>query len=220
MIDRDEELLGKRLLAALEPNRRPGARVRLGDLPIVLQYDEKDGWKVSENSQDQRDMDLWRAGMMKRKRIIIDYNKLRRIVMGLYDAGANLKQQGYTFSHGSIGNEYLAFAKDIDDLVSELEPHNKICIVPTHVQALDEKSNEDEIKRLREELSKAQVLRGRLIAYLQPAGVFLSQFGEIKDEQLVEGVSKVCRENYILKNRVQYPEKASKRRDRKKPTGR
>lgn len=64
---------------------------------------------------------------MSRDRILT-YPALRAIVIALHNQGLMMKAPGLTFSHGNVGNEYLAIASDIDDLVSELERNSEIIL--------------------------------------------------------------------------------------------
>lgn len=72
----------------------------------------------------------------------LTYDDLRKLVIACHNQGLFLKRPGLTFSHGNVGNEYMALAKKVDTLVQNSEPYHLFLL--SHNGELPKKKDEVE----------------------------------------------------------------------------
>jgi hypothetical protein len=122
---------------------------------------------VGKTPEQEREFDLAdRYKYIKKQRIVLDYHTVRRIVMCLFDSAFQLKGQGLTFSHGTIGNEFLDLSKEIDDLVVDLEPRHKVLLIPEIVYTANEMRKAELIRDQTRLISTHQAFIGEIAQQL------------------------------------------------------
>jgi hypothetical protein len=122
------------------------------------------------------------------EKVEITYPELRAIVVALFNAGVLNKQQGLTFSHGNIGNEYLALAARIDKFVADLEPRHVLTLL----------NNEELEKHTKERRNHYETLRcwhefahelGEILGFQTVTDEYLKEVKKLKGEVLrLEGL--------------------------------